>query len=431
MTEQTTPTANWGDLVPFYGGDWTETLPDVQVPYYVRGSEYGYFLHRRTAQGRGLVKTTKIPPRLGKLEDGFLFDGPEVPAKIYAQAVSFFRRIWFSRKTEAEVIITQNQTTKEYRLFVPTQQVSHGGVYSIYNPEHIAKDHLVVGTFHSHCDFSPAHSGTDEGDARDMDGLHGTIGFVDRDRPEMDLMYALNQTFFQFEPDKTDDGIETFSTVVDMTDLTAGTAPEWWDRYVLEGRVADSQRQQIAPYADDEAWERFMGRYRRPKPQVQTPQTQKPSEIQTHTWNDRGTSANEQWMQANGYHWDEEKKIWRWQSQNLRESEEFNRGRYSWGFDDDDQWMIGWKDEPQEKDYWEDSLGAPFVNAILNTNVFTDHDLDEAIRDWPASGNQEYWNKRMRAKLLRIQDFLAAQSAPKPVEGQTTVTEHLEAADQT
>ena len=193
----TTPA--WGDIVPLIEEDWLD-LPDVPNPYYVYADE-GMFLHRRNVLGRGLVKHSKRPAKLQKVGNwrgSFMYDAEPLTANIYAQAVAFFRRNWETHKTESEVIITQHRETKAFKLYVPTQRVSHGGVYSIYDPKTIDRAYLVVGTIHSH-PGSAFHSSTDESDARDMDGMHLTVGYLDRDEPEVAAMVALNGTFFHFK----------------------------------------------------------------------------------------------------------------------------------------------------------------------------------------------------------------------------------------
>jgi len=418
MTAPETPTPAWGDVIPFMGKSWDE-MPDSPTPYYVI-AQNGTFIHRRTAQGHGITRSSKQPPRLTKLEPiGFTFDGEPIPASIYAQAVDFFTRIYDAHHTEAEVLITQNQETKAYRLFVPTQRVSHGGVYSIYDPRHIAPGHLVVGTFHSHCDFSPYHSSTDEGDARDMDGIHGTIGFLkSKERPEMALMYALNKTFFHFQIAPNEAGIPTYDKVVDMTDLTAGTAPAWWDQYVLLGTITDTDRDKIAPYADNETWDRFMGRTKKPKITYLPPKTPTPTGSPRPGDNDWASHAAR--MSALGYVFDVETLTFKYMGHSIsRESEEFNSrlrtpnpnySRVTWIDDDEHLLLPGGPDLLSEaNDYWEDVLGKDFIDGLFDSGLFTEEDLDAAINAFPESATTEYWERRFRMKLMRAVSWLRTQ----------------------
>lgn len=383
----------WGDLVPLRDADWA-TLPDTTTPYYV-ATKTGTYLHRRTVLGRGLVPTTKTPPVLQAIETKggeFTWDAAAIPATIYAQAVDFFARVWRTHKTEAEVLITREIASGAYRLFVPTQRVSHGGVHSIYDPRHIKAGWMVVGTFHSHCDFSPYHSSTDEADASEMDGLHGTIGYLDRAEPELALMMALNGVLFHYK---------VFDGVVDTTDLAAASAPAWWDRYLVFGEVTDADRTRLAPYADDAAWDRFMGRTRKP---VILQKTWTPP---AYTW-----QGYRPWSDAHGSEnivpFRPKEPVY---SGILRESRRFNA-----------------KNQP---DYWEDALGSAFVDALFATGLFSEEDYDAAIEDWPASGTQAYWDQRVLERLviaanyLRGRNYAIEVTFPSAPTTQTSLDEYL------
>lgn len=209
-----------------------ETIPRSPTPFYVLAKE-GVYLRKATALGFGTIKIDGMPKSLGAVgypKGYFEWDAPVIPAVICAQIVDFFRRIWDKHKAEAEVILTATYEMidgypkiKDYRVFIPTQKVSGGGVQSVYEPTHIdSKKYLIIGTMHSHCNFSAYHSGTDTGDAQGMDGLHLTIGYVDKADPQVASMVSVNGMHIDYKPE----------VVADFSDLDAGTAPAWWDNYV-------------------------------------------------------------------------------------------------------------------------------------------------------------------------------------------------------
>lgn len=396
----------WGTVVPLLGDDWQTALPDAPSPYYVVTDE-GWYKHIRTDAGRWVTRTYKKPPRLAKLgntQGMGNFDGIRIPATIYAQAVDFFRRIFATHHTEAEVLITQHRTTKEYRLFVPTQRVSHGGVVSMYNPKHIDRDYLVVGTFHSHCDFSPNHSSIDEGDARDMDGIHGVIGYLTKDIPEMTLMVASNGILFPFK-DVTD--------IVDTSDLTAATAPAWWDRFMVFGAPKEEDR---PDWIDDDNWDKWMGR-RKPKAPVGF-------QPQGHFSDVRPPSSGHQmdmasWFQDNDdYAFDPGSKTWRYigGSRMTSESMLFNRQQAN---RPDPRWAndgallpTGFKrdeDDLDEDAYWEAMLGPEFVESLMTSGLFGEDDLQMAIDMFPESGDPEFWIRDMALKLQWAVEWLNLQ----------------------
>ena len=221
-----TPTIPWGGLVK-PTTDGLEGLPDSPVPYYA-GFKDGLYLHRRLLIGRGAIKQSHWPdnfPTLGSNTGVFRFDADPIPGDLMAQVVSFFKRIYEKYSAEAAVILTMNATTKAWRIFIPTQLVSGGGVNYVFDPAHMGEDQYVVGSIHSHCNMNPFHSGTDTGDTDSNDGLHMTIGHISKDIPDIVAMAAINKTLMHYQPD-------AFPNLFDYTQIGQHEAPAWWDQYV-------------------------------------------------------------------------------------------------------------------------------------------------------------------------------------------------------
>lgn len=230
--------------------DGTDHLASPESPYYVIANE-GTFLYRATQIGTLLLKQKDPPASLGKLgyKDGvFNWTGEKIPRHIFEQATDFFRRIYGKHGTEAEVLITMHNDTKEFRLFVPLQRINGSGVKSIYEPSHIDRNYTIVGTIHSHCHFSAFHSGTDSNDASDMDGVHLTIGMLQNEPPEIVAMVAMNGVEFHYKDPR------------DIADLnfTGATAPDWWDQYVYPGET-QSDKPKTLKSLTQEQWNEFRG----------------------------------------------------------------------------------------------------------------------------------------------------------------------------
>ena len=102
------------------------------------------------------------------------------------------------RHTESVVILFYQMDTKEWRVEVPEQDVSPAGVR--YKDGLQVEGFLKVGTIHSHCDFGAFHSGGDQHDEEHFDGLHVTVGKVQRDLPELSVSVVVNGHRFMKEP---------------------------------------------------------------------------------------------------------------------------------------------------------------------------------------------------------------------------------------
>jgi proteasome lid subunit RPN8/RPN11 len=244
-------------------GDWT-TLPEPESPYFVYGDE-GHFSYRGTLIGNVLLHQYKKPeslPKIGVKEGLFNWTAPKIPDHIFSQAHHFFARIFEKHHAEAEVLITMHWETKEFRLFIPVQEVSYGGLKSIYDHTNIDKNYNVVGTLHSHCDFGAFHSGTDSGDASDMDGVHFTIGQVNRTTPEIVGMVAMNGKEFHYK-DLSEIGDIQFGTK---------TSPEWWDTFVYANGLPAEKPKSLKSITQAR-WDEFRnGRGRIRKPDTKVPQ---------------------------------------------------------------------------------------------------------------------------------------------------------------
>ena len=226
-------------------------FPEPEMPYYILAKEHLY-LHKKTAIGTVLMPESKLPFTVGSIGEHkqgvFNWTGEKVPAQIIGQATAFFRRIYEKHHTEAEVLLTMHNDTKAFRIFIPHQRVSAGGVKSVHEPTHIGHDYLVVGTIHSHCMMSAFHSGTDTNDASDMDGVHFTIGKVMDNTPEIVAMVSMNGKNFHYA--KPSDIAEI--------NFNGHTAPEWWDEYVFPASSPAAKPKSLTSITD-EMWDEFRG----------------------------------------------------------------------------------------------------------------------------------------------------------------------------
>lgn len=207
-------------------------LPD-NGPYYIY-TRNGWLVHRRFHWGRGLFRT-KEPPSIAQ-PTPFLWSDVGIPIERIGQAWSFFRSIWETRHSEAmlDLIFDPDEarrakrTAKQgfddlgYRWMVWPQQASSGGVECKRDTTKIRGQR--VGTIHSHCDFGAYHSGTDEHDAKEDDGLHITLGHVNTNKPSIAIMMSVSGDKWHYKPEELWEDPTLFLV----------PHPEWWNGYVKE-----------------------------------------------------------------------------------------------------------------------------------------------------------------------------------------------------
>jgi proteasome lid subunit RPN8/RPN11 len=344
-------------VAPTEGGE--NNIPKGKNPFYLLYKE-GIFLQITTQLGRFVVKQNKMPSHLKSLGDSngyFWWQAPNIPAEICAQIVDFFQRVFATHKTEAGVLLLMNYETKEWSVFVPTQKVTHASVEYVYEPSDIPEKHVIMGTMHSHCDFSPFHSGTDMADADDMNGVHYTIGYVNKE-PKAVGMVTYNGVKWHFEPNE----------FADFTQLDIAKAPEEWDAKIIPQQVAITKEQ-------EELFKKYGNKPR--SPYYTSPYTAK----QVDNWDD----IPDDWAALYGY----------------PKYQQYQRPTHTPQYQ-----PYNYQQRYQQATYWEDHLDKKLVDYILDSELITDEDLDKA-GDSPAEAQEvNYWISVFLAKLARTVDVL-------------------------
>jgi hypothetical protein len=215
-----------GDLTTYIGQDVNELTAKNGIFWIA--AKNGYYLHRPSILGNAIIPNTPatltdFPHKTGYLDYTF----PRLPDWIINQAIHFFTRTYDRLGTEAEVLISYNPNAEpNLRLFVPPQRVTSASVHSAFDPSHLGRGWQLLGSIHSHCNFSAFHSGTDHADASDFEGIHITIGNLKAPRPSFAAMVTAGGVRWDFEIEE----------LADVSNLTIGgihSAPQWWDRYIL------------------------------------------------------------------------------------------------------------------------------------------------------------------------------------------------------
>lgn len=279
MTNTATPAPALFSIVPFTDHD--SVVDPANGPYLLAGKK-GYSIVKRTHWGRAIVPIKEAPtaPDIKPM----LWHHLDFPVELLGQAWSFFRAIYRARHSEAMVDITYDDT-HGYRLFVPPQTTSGGGVKATRTPSHYLNSQ-IVGTIHSHCMMSAFHSGTDTHDADEHDGLHITIGRVDSDKPEFATMVSINKIRWHFDIEE-----------LYPNGVTEVPHPTWWERQVKDppkydqgkhiSQWASANRTRTAPPGPPQGQTTWHGHPVVTRPPISTPPSNSAIIIpNTATWDD-------------------------------------------------------------------------------------------------------------------------------------------------
>lgn len=201
--------ATVNSLFPVYAYEEGMDLPKEGTYFVVAGN--GLWMHKDTGIVRSFVPVKNISCLEDlKAEVELECKLPKIPARLVWRVKEFFRRVVEVHRAESEVTLYYSKETGEFRVHVPHQQVSHGGVrYERVGLTHLdgMESYLRVGTIHSHCDFGAFHSGTDVGDEEDFDGIHVTFGHNDRDDFTISASVVVNGHRSAVAPESILDGI--------------------------------------------------------------------------------------------------------------------------------------------------------------------------------------------------------------------------------
>ena len=181
-------------MFPVYVAEKGASLPKEGTYYVVTRDKF--YLHKDTGIVKALVEVDEIK-MLGELSPYVELRLPKLPPDIIYKAWKFFNLVFDKYHSESAVVIHYNPENQTYYLHCPDQVVSHGSVN--YDLDDRFENYQLVGTIHSHCDFSAFHSGIDVDDEVDQDGVHITLGHVNTKQFSASGCLVVNGTRFELE----------------------------------------------------------------------------------------------------------------------------------------------------------------------------------------------------------------------------------------
>jgi len=201
-------------------------VPDKGTYYLV--ARDGVYMRVERCFGSAIVKVDNVN-FLEKAPREMTYNLPKLPGHIVALAKRFFQTVFAQHRSESYLTLLWSPRLNQYRLWCPKQRVSYSSVNyerddCVPFEESIGCEtgpgYQMVGTIHSHCDFSPFHSGTDKEDESTFDGIHLTFGYVNSDTFGIVSSIAVANNRQELDPSLVVDGVEP---VGEQTVRTAGS----------------------------------------------------------------------------------------------------------------------------------------------------------------------------------------------------------------
>lgn len=174
-------------------------------------SKDGIFLRKKVGLVDSMVKVDNISFLNSKLNSYGEINIPKIPKNDFEKIVKFFQWAYKKHSGESVVLIYYNSEDESFDVFPTDQKVSNTSInYVKSGLSHTG--YLLIGTIHSHANFGAGHSGIDDDDELNFDGVHITVGNVTEDIFSLSCSVVINGMRFMYQPEKYVEGIEKHNT---------------------------------------------------------------------------------------------------------------------------------------------------------------------------------------------------------------------------
>lgn len=170
-------------------------IPDDGICFLI--GENGSFKRLKNSFYSATVKVEKIKALAEISEEANIFL-PPLPYSIIKQAEAFFTAAYDKYKSEAVILLYASPEKQGWHVEVPPQTVQ--GLHVSYDMKDLPTEidgYRLFGTIHSHAAIAAFHSGTDDADEMNFDGLHITIGNVDQPNKSYSARWIFSKTKFK------------------------------------------------------------------------------------------------------------------------------------------------------------------------------------------------------------------------------------------
>lgn len=134
--------------------------------------------------------------------------GPKIPRSVWHQVLAFFKWTYDRDKSESQVRLYVNPQLGTWVAWAFPQEMGTGMTAREVDTPAAAEQRqmfrqsdgwMLYGTVHHHCSASAFQSGTDEANEKSQDGLHITVGYMDK--PHYDISVRFYSGKNKFDPD--------------------------------------------------------------------------------------------------------------------------------------------------------------------------------------------------------------------------------------
>jgi hypothetical protein len=165
-----------GIFPAYWAGQPGFSLELIQAHFaYVLDAE-GWKLYKRNGVSTAVIKVDSVSG-LATLRQEIDFTAAKLPLDLIRKVTAWFNAVYRKYQSEAVGYLYYQPTSGEWQFVPPTQTAT--GASASYEAAPKIENWQVVGTIHSHGSMSAFHSGVDDADEKNFDGVHITVGRCD------------------------------------------------------------------------------------------------------------------------------------------------------------------------------------------------------------------------------------------------------------
>lgn len=173
-------------------------LQDIPEDFAYVVTKKGTFIKKKNFLYEGFF-SLKEPSFMGEVEDTvYILERFKIPENLFLSIEGFFEEVYKKHQSEVAVVLYFCKEKEKWGYCVPQQTVSGASVkYDLSKgldfihedsletrTDAIPEGYAQVGSIHSHASMSAFHSGTDNSDEFNFDGIHITIGGFNKPQHE-------------------------------------------------------------------------------------------------------------------------------------------------------------------------------------------------------------------------------------------------------
>ena len=183
-------------MFPIYLADRSNMDPKDDICYIV--AKNGLFVKKKLGVIESVTPVSDVPDLEHEVVAYARMNLPKIPKQIFCSVFCLFRKVYEMYHSECNALLFYNEKKKKFKVGVPYQKVSYTGVAAIKMGS--PPNYITVGSIHSHSNFTAFHSGVDVLDEEYTEGLHITIGDIDKDQFSIVASIVSNRKRFKVDP---------------------------------------------------------------------------------------------------------------------------------------------------------------------------------------------------------------------------------------